>query len=236
MEKKILQIDNSGWISLHRKIVDNPIFDNPNGLKVWIWCLIKANRFENNVLLGRKLIHLKFGQFIFGSNTACEQLKMSKSTIHFWLNYLKVERQIERQTTNRYSIITVLNYIKYQIFERQIERQRNAKRTPKETNNNIDKENKVNKERERPLTLFEKTVFYLKAIPEEDKKYFVFNFKIGYKELFSKANNLIDYCEMHKKGYHDPKAFLRNAVRRDYGERKLLKVGQKKGLSDLIPD
>lgn len=131
-----------GWISIYRKIIDNPIFDNPRGLKIWLWCLLKANRLPKNVLLGRQLIHLKAGQFIFGSTSAGEQLKMSKSTIHFWMNYLKVERYIERKTTNKYSIVTILNYQDYQTVERKVERTPNAKRMLNETNNKDNKEDK----------------------------------------------------------------------------------------------
>ena len=145
MENKTKKIDNFGWISIHRKIINNPIFDNPVALKIWIWCLIKAAREETTILLGRQKIKLKTGQFIFGSITACEQLKMSKSTIHYWLEFLKVERYIERKTTNKYSIITILNYSKYQNVERQVERRRNAKRTLNETNNKYNRYNMQDK-------------------------------------------------------------------------------------------
>lgn len=144
MENNTPQIDNFGWISIHRKIINNPIFDNPKAFKIWVWCLIKANKYKKEVLLGRKKILLKSGQFIFGSITACEQLKMSKSTLHFWMRYLATQLYIERQTTNRYSIITILNYIEYQTIEYQVKRQRNANETLNETNNKIDTINKIN--------------------------------------------------------------------------------------------
>ncbi len=236
MENKTPQIDNYGWISVYRKIVNNPIFDNPKGFKLWIWCLIKANRYEKEILLGRRKIFLKSGQFIFGSITACEQLNMSKSTIHFWMSYLKDERYIERKTTNRYSIITILNYIEYQVIEHQVKHKRNANETPNETNNKDNTINKINKiERiPSPTSLFEKTIKYLEALPKEDIDYFITNFKLSSWKLTTKAKELVDYCRMHKKGYHDPKAFLRNAVRKDFGEKLSLKVSQKQGVSDLI--
>ena len=141
-------MNQQGWISLHRKIEDNPIFQNEKALKIWIWLLIRANHTPADVLIGRNLIHLKVGQSVFGSDVACERLKMSKSTIHFWLHYLKVERYIERKTTNKYSIITILNYERYQTVERQVEYRRNAKRTPSvqpnETNNTINTDNTYN--------------------------------------------------------------------------------------------
>jgi len=37
MENKTPQTDNYGWISIHKKIVNNPIFDNVIAFKIWIW-------------------------------------------------------------------------------------------------------------------------------------------------------------------------------------------------------
>lgn len=140
---ELMKLPSNGWVKLHRNIVYNKIFDNEKALKIWIWILLKANHAPHDVLIGRDRIHLQSGQFVFGSNTATEELRMSKSTIHFWLDFLRVERCIERKTTNRYSVITVLNYNDYQQADQSLERQKNAKRTPKETNNNDKNEKKV---------------------------------------------------------------------------------------------
>ena len=215
MENKTPQTDNYGWVSIHRKIINNPIFDNSNGLKVWIWCLIKANRYEKEVLLGRNKILLKSGQFVFGSNTACEQLKMSKSTIHFWMSYLKVERYIERKTTNRYSIITILNYIKYQIIERQIERQRNASETPIETNN---KKNMINKDNKR-----ENTFSYLKNIPEEDLIRFSNTYACNKYQIKTKAESLLLWLEKKGRAYKNYRAGLQDCLLKDFGKRSIKK-------------
>lgn len=87
-----------------------------------------------------------------------------------------------------------------------------------------------------PTSLFNKTITYLETIPKEDIDYFTSNFKISSWKLSAKAKDLVDYCRMHQKGYHDPKAFLNNAVRKDFGEKPSLIVGRKQGLSDLIPE
>jgi hypothetical protein len=123
----------NGWIKIHRKILNNIIFQNDKAFKIWIWCLLKANHQENECLIGRIKIKLKSGQFVFGSNKAKEELKMSKSTIHYWMSFLKAERYIERKITSKYSIITILNYFKYQQPERKIKRLPNAKWSDKRT-------------------------------------------------------------------------------------------------------
>jgi hypothetical protein len=68
-------------------------------------------------------------------------------------------------------------------------------------------------------TLRDKTIKYLEAIPSTDIDYFLSWYKLDNKQLQTKASILADYCRMHNKGYHDPKAFLRNALAKEYGKR-----------------
>ncbi len=143
MKKEITKIDDFGWISLHRKIINNPIFNNSDGLKIWIWCLVKAKRFEDDILLGRKIIHLKNGQFIFGRLTASEQLNIPGSTVVFWMDYLKHNSYLDIKTTNKYSIITVLNFKEYQKVDSKVDSRKTTDGQQKDTNNKEDKENKV---------------------------------------------------------------------------------------------
>ena len=105
---------NWGYIKLHRKLLDNQIFDNEKALKIWIYCLLRANHKVNTILIGRTQVMILPGQFVFGSNKACEDLKMSKSTIHFWLKFLEVERYIGRKKRAKFSLISVLNWHTYQ--------------------------------------------------------------------------------------------------------------------------
>jgi len=105
---------NSGWFKTHRKIIDSVVFQSDKSLKIWIWCLAKTNHCENTSLIGRQKVVVKKGQFIMGSLTAEEKLKMAKSTIWYWLNFLEKEGMIGIKKTNKYSIITVRNWDKYQ--------------------------------------------------------------------------------------------------------------------------
>jgi len=74
------------------------------------------------------------------------------------------------------------------------------------------------------------TINYLRQIPEEDLKEFSSKYIITFSEIIKKAQGLINYCEMHGKQYKDYKAFLRNAISKDFQARE----AAKKGLSDLI--
>ena len=63
----------TGWISLHRKIMDNPIYSNAFMLKLWIHCLMKASHKEHNQLVGNQMVKLEPGQFVTGRNALADE-------------------------------------------------------------------------------------------------------------------------------------------------------------------
>ena len=62
-----------------------------------------------------------------------------------------------------------------------------------------------------------KSVEYLRNVPAEDVEEFIYNFKCGEQGVKEKAAALLDYCEATGKRYSNYKAFLRNALRKDFG-------------------
>lgn len=104
-----------GWIKLHRKILDNGVFADAELLKVFVWCLLKANisESEKNVY-GAKL---KQGQFLTGRVSASEELYIKPSTVHDRLKRLQRMGYIKLKSTNKYTIITVLKFKQYQVTE-----------------------------------------------------------------------------------------------------------------------
>lgn len=74
---------------------------------------------------------------------------------------------------------------------------------------------KLSKEREE-----EKATLYLGNIPEKDLEQFYNRFDCSKKAIVSKAEQLLNYCKMHNKWYKDYKAFLLNALKGDFEERK----------------
>ena len=55
-------IDNTGWISLHRRIRSHWIWENPEYLKAWICILLEVNHEKNKVLIEKELIECDTGQ------------------------------------------------------------------------------------------------------------------------------------------------------------------------------
>lgn len=159
--------DDRGWISLHRKIIDSKVFADPYNLKVWVWCLTKANHKTRYVEMrtgkGSTTLTIRRGQFLFGRNTAAEILSMSPSTVRRRMKFLETEGMISLNVDNQYSLVTICNYEDYQNEKNKsgqpLDNQRttNGQRTdserttngqPTDTNNNennADNENNENK-------------------------------------------------------------------------------------------
>jgi len=103
-----------GWIKLHREIMDSQVFKNPNINKVWIYCLCSASSKPFDAVVGSQTIHLKEGQFVFGVLKASEILDIPKSSLHRYMSKLKEWGCISIRPTNKYSVVTVLNWNLYQ--------------------------------------------------------------------------------------------------------------------------
>ena len=129
-----------GWIKIHRKILENPIIcKDSDYLAVWIYLLLNATHKEIPALFKGKKIILQKGQLITGRKSIASQLKISESKIFRIINDFKSEQQIEQQTSNKNSLISIINWDKYQNIEQQNEQQMNNKRTTNEQQVNTNK-------------------------------------------------------------------------------------------------
>lgn len=103
-----------GYVALHRKLLTSSIFQNEKLLKVFVYCLLKASHSERDQKVGRQTVHLLPGQFVFGRKKAALELEMKESTVRDYINLLKEDGTIDIKSTNKYSVITVVNWELYQ--------------------------------------------------------------------------------------------------------------------------
>ena len=141
-----------GWIKIHRKMLENPIVcKDGDYLAVWIYLLLNATHKEIPALFKGEKIILQKGQLITGRKSIASQLKISESKIFRIINDYKSEQQIEQQTSNQNSLITILNWDTYQQTEQQNEQPMNNERTaseqPVNTNKNVKNDKNVKNER-----------------------------------------------------------------------------------------
>ena len=143
----------SGWIKIHRKIIDNPIFLNSNLLQLFLYCILRANHKTTEIIFNGEIVKLDTGSFIAGRFQIAEDLKMNPSSVYKNLKKLQKLSYISLKSNNRFTIVTVIKYSSYQIFKNEKEQQSNNKVTTKEQQSNTDKnykndKNDKNKEKE----------------------------------------------------------------------------------------
>jgi hypothetical protein len=117
-----------GWVSIHRKIMNNPVWQNPNLLKLWMYCLFKASHAEHEILIGTQSIKLQRGQFITGRKALTEDLnkgvkpdqQLSEKTWERYMKNFEKWQMLSIEVTNKYSLITILNYDNHQGGSRKI--------------------------------------------------------------------------------------------------------------------
>jgi biotin operon repressor len=113
---------DSGWVCLHRKIIEWEWFDDPIMVKFFIYCVSKAN-FEDKTYRG---IALKRGEFITSIPSLCADLKLTEQVVRTCIKRLKLTGELTDKTTNKYRIISLCNYSKYQDKQDNDNRQTNS--------------------------------------------------------------------------------------------------------------
>lgn len=112
-----------GWIKLHRKIRSNPIFNDPQLLRLWLICLTEASHTEHDQIVGRQTVKLKPGDFVTGRfalmdmyNTGLKSKDRVKGekTIFRWLEQLQEMGYLTIKKTNKFSIVSIDNWAIYQ--------------------------------------------------------------------------------------------------------------------------
>jgi len=114
-----------GYVKLWRKSLDAGWLQNSKLWAFWCWCLMKASYKEYDLIVGCQQVHLMPGDFVFGRKAAAKELRISEQTIRTLLNFLKTSRNLTTKTTNKFSIISIINWSTYQEDENQINQQTN---------------------------------------------------------------------------------------------------------------
>ena len=109
---------NDGFILLSRTLLDSDVFASQKLLKIWIWCLLKANFKDRHVPLkigkGETIVNVKRGSFLFGRFKAEEELFIDGSTVYKSMQKLQKMGMIKINSNNQYSLITICKYDEYQ--------------------------------------------------------------------------------------------------------------------------
>lgn len=102
--------NEKGWIKIHRKFTDWGWYSDVNTKVVFLHLLLTANT-EDSEFLGVKI---KRGQVVIGRNKLSAEIGLSERQTRTALEHLKSTHEIDQQTTNKYTIITICKYDTYQ--------------------------------------------------------------------------------------------------------------------------
>lgn len=103
-------MDSTGFIVIQRKLLDWQWWDNTNGLGLWIHILVDAN-WKDGWFMGDRIPR---GSFATSIKHLSEETDLSEKCVRNWLKKFENAGQISVKGTNRYTLITVINYAKYQ--------------------------------------------------------------------------------------------------------------------------
>ena len=123
----------NGWWKFHRQMFENPVVNKDSEyFYVWCWILTYATYEEKRVLFNGKDIVLEKGQLLTTTKHIATSLNINESKVNRILKKLKIEKQIDKQTSSRNTLITVLNWNLYQESDKQNEEQMTNKRQASE--------------------------------------------------------------------------------------------------------
>lgn len=136
---------NNGWIALYRKMLDNPITSKPDYLSVWIHLLLMANHHKTSFIWNNKKQILEKGQLLTGLKVLSKKTGVAQGSVYRILKYLENEKQIEQQKTTKFTVITIVNWDRYQGNGNQNEKQmKNRLKTDEKQMKTYNNDNNVN--------------------------------------------------------------------------------------------
>ena len=195
-----------GFIKIHKKMINWQWYKDNNTKSLFIDLLLDANYEDRKV----GFLLIKRGQVLTSLKRMSENTGMTYREIRTSLAKLEISGEIDKQTTNRNSIITIKNYDSYQNIDKQTTNKR-------QTNDNI-KEYKEYKEINNiKEKIYKKEKFgsfeNVKLTEEEYEK-----LKEKFKDYEQRIDNLSSYIASKGDKYKSHYATILNWARKESGE------------------
>lgn len=105
---------SEGWIKLHRKLSESSFKDRPLIFALFVDLLLNANHEEKKIIWNKEEMVVGAGQLITGRKTLSKRTGISEQSVRSALNTLKSTNTITIKVTSKFSIISILNWSRYQ--------------------------------------------------------------------------------------------------------------------------
>lgn len=103
-----------GWIAISRDIDRHWIWLDAKRFQMWVQMILWAQYQDGVVTIGSKSVRLKRGQFVTSLKVLAGYMRCCKQTVITFLRVLESSKMIKREKFATYSVITIINYDKYQ--------------------------------------------------------------------------------------------------------------------------
>lgn len=109
----------AGYVKLHRQICDNPLWRREPFTKAqaWIDLFLNANWKPGVIDVRGNIVKIDRGQIGWSELTMAKRWKWSREKVRRFLSYLESESKVRQQKTHITTIITIVNYERYQADE-----------------------------------------------------------------------------------------------------------------------
>ena len=142
-------LKEKGWVRLHRRIEDNPLWLMESFTKgqAWVDLFLNANHKENQISIRGNILTIKRGQIAWSELSMAKRWKWSKNKVRRFLSYLssKTIQQIEQQKSSITTTITILKYDEYQENDTTDDTAERQQKDSRRYTNNNDKNDKNDK-------------------------------------------------------------------------------------------
>lgn len=139
-------MNDVGWISIHRKIQECFLWDvKPFSWgQAWIDLLLLVNHQDAKMVFDGKVITVKTGQRVTSIRKLADRWGWSRTKVTHFLTSLEEEQMITRLSDTKKTLLTIVNYEKYQNTNEEKSHRKATEKPQKSTNNNDNNENNEN--------------------------------------------------------------------------------------------
>ena len=116
-----------GWIKLHRKFGQWEWRHKPEMVSLFVHLLLEANHAPKNW----QGMRIERGQCLFGRDEWSKRLGISPQSLRTCIERLKSTNELTSKSTNRFTVLTIVNYEQYQ----DVSELSTSESTSKSTNN-----------------------------------------------------------------------------------------------------
>ena len=129
----------SGWIKIHRKILEWEWYDDANTFRLFVHLLLKANHKDKNY----KGQLVKVGSLLTGRELLSQQTGLSVRQVRTCLERLKSTNEVTIKSSKQGTIIEVVKYKNYQVMTNETTTCRPTNDQQTTTNKNVKNEKEV---------------------------------------------------------------------------------------------